>query len=405
MSKTSDDIKNEVQRTKPGVKVTEVVHLPKARSVFKVKFQASQMVRRCLEEGLLIFGQSFPINALSQDAYVSLAQCMRCYSFDHIMKHCPHPRTYQVCSNCSSKEHRYDRCASVFKKCLTCDGDHPTLAARCPNRKRMIQAKTKDIRDQSRVKSGVSYASAASTASTSNTSPQASPWKKPLPDQSVIINTALIQANIAEAASPGCFQRVLDLIYKANGLSPVIIPKEARMTTEITSHLKGNSTSNVNEVNSQQQTNTSSSDMDIDLRIIESDAEVQPGTSSATDDDNHISSRPTDQVGAIAKATPANTPKEVIATTKPRKLEGLKLYGPHSFNYAKAPTTRKLHDFIFKSKKLKYTYTEECEDAEMLMIDGKIDLTCAMMVSVNECVFKRIKSGFTHAEYTSSPVD
>ena len=138
MSKTSDEIKNEVQRTKPGVKVTEVVHLPKARSVFKVKFQASQMVRRCLEEGLLIFGQSFPIANLSQDTYVSLAQCMRCYSFDHIMKHCPHPRTYQVCSNCSSKEHRYDRCANVFKKCLTCDGDHPTLAARCPNRKRMI---------------------------------------------------------------------------------------------------------------------------------------------------------------------------------------------------------------------------------------------------------------------------
>lgn len=102
LGQSAEDIKKELERTKQGVKVVEVIKLPNAKTVFKVKLENSAMVKRCTNEGILLFSQSFPQRNLSSDVFVSLDQCMRCYDYTHVKKNCPKPDTYKICSNCSS---------------------------------------------------------------------------------------------------------------------------------------------------------------------------------------------------------------------------------------------------------------------------------------------------------------
>ena len=432
MAKSAEDLKAEIQRTKPNLKITEVVHLPKAKSVFKVKMESSLMVRRCLEDGLLIFGQSFPTTALSQDVFISLPQCMKCYSYDHVKKNCPQPDSYTICSNCSSTSHTYRNCASALKKCISCEGDHPTLAARCPTRKGMTQAKAKDLREQSRVRSGVSYASATFN---NNTRPQASPsaWKKPLADQTTIINTALIQANIADAAKPGCFQSVLDLIYKANGLTPVIIPKEARLTKEIASHLRGSTPANEPDTNPQQTTETNVNvastsrigadytnfmDMEItrtnDKRNRDSGSDSDPetnsppskmgrdsevtnqGTSSVSDQDMIESLTTVEQSEAPTAPHITTIPNGIPQVRRKRQVSGLLLYVPTGKALPKVFDHEKKKNRLFKQKLMKYSYTERIAEelVENLIKSDAIDLSAVQVIPVPQQTYDSIKQGF-----------
>ncbi|XP_066974256.1 uncharacterized protein [Macrobrachium rosenbergii] len=222
---SEEELKYEIEQ-RNQVKVTSIIKLPSTKTTFKVKLETTQMVRDCLIKGLLISGQSFPPRYLKQEIHVVPPQCMRCYSYEHIKKNCPMPSTYKICSICASDEHYWTDCNNqINHKCITCSGDHPTMAARCPIRKTLTKDQAKTIRNQqSQITSNKTFAQAtASTAPNSSIAPN----NNISLHQLTVINTAIITANLSESVEPGTFQTMMDAFYKANGLPLVKIPTEA----------------------------------------------------------------------------------------------------------------------------------------------------------------------------------
>ena len=169
---SDDEILAEFERVNQGMKVSRIIRLPNNMPVMKVKLDSVSMVQTSLINGIKLFSQHFPPRNLSQDVFVHIPQCMRCYSYEHVRKDCDKGEDFKICSSCSSAGHRYDKCSSGFLKCLSCGGEHPTMAARCPTRKAFVKTKTAEIR--SAAKSGrTSYASAASTSAPTTTSANA----------------------------------------------------------------------------------------------------------------------------------------------------------------------------------------------------------------------------------------
>ncbi|XP_068225475.1 uncharacterized protein [Palaemon carinicauda] len=228
-TQSADDLKHDIE-TRNNVKVSEVIKLPNTHSTFKIKLDTVQMVRDCLVKGLLISGQSFPPKFLRQEVHVTLPQCMRCYKYDHVKKDCPKPDTYKICSVCASVDHCWTECPNGSNhKCITCSGDHPTMAARCPTRKTMVKEQAKILRTQhSLTTPTISFAQATAPKANNSTANSALPVQNSLSLQQItVMNTAIIMANLSEAVEPGTYQSMVDAFYKANGLPLVKIPTEA----------------------------------------------------------------------------------------------------------------------------------------------------------------------------------
>ena len=56
-------------------------------------------------------------------------QCFKCYKFGHGKNSC---RNKDVCSKCSSSEHRHTECTESTPKCPNCDQAHDALNKKCP---------------------------------------------------------------------------------------------------------------------------------------------------------------------------------------------------------------------------------------------------------------------------------
>ncbi|XP_064109723.1 uncharacterized protein LOC135217685 [Macrobrachium nipponense] len=85
-----------------------------------------------------------------------------CYSYEHLYKECPKDKNYKICSECSSHDHTYRECKENTKKCVNCNQQHRTLAAKCPVRKALIKRKIQEIKANryatSTTNNGTSYA-------------------------------------------------------------------------------------------------------------------------------------------------------------------------------------------------------------------------------------------------------
>lgn len=344
---------------------------------------------------------------------------MRCYDYNHVKKDCPKPDTFVICSNCSSPDHNYQNCHSALFKCITCSENHPTLASRCPTRRAMVKNKAKQLRDQSRVRSGTSYASATVSGQPQPQTQQAhyaaAQQGNTNLDKSVIITTALLQANLCDAAEPGSYQRVLDSIYRENGLTPVIIPKDAQMTTKIYQMLNGqtpiastsgitaptmpttqedNTTQPMNEEISRPNAkrirdNNSDSDSDSQTETrppkITARAPSDAGDAGSQDLDLNI----TDEETNDDQALPPRAQKE-----QPKKV-GLRLYAPINASLPRVLTQNKIKDFLFKTSQVKYQYTEPCnpDDVKQMILQNKIPLLKTTIVPIQTDQFRKITSG------------
>ncbi len=81
---------------------------------------------------------SIPPHAIKVEEYIPILTCLKCYSLeDHATFQCPKPKDYNICSESSLKEHAWKVCSSnANKKSINCQGDHRTLANKCPHRKK-----------------------------------------------------------------------------------------------------------------------------------------------------------------------------------------------------------------------------------------------------------------------------
>ena len=132
-----EEIIGEIEDNVPEARdQVEGIYIMKNHSIIKVKFKKLSIAQKIKNEGLRMYGCNYRI--IENEKANIVKQCMRCYDYSHTKFDC---NKLQLCSECSSTEHTYDKCNSTFKKCTQCQGNHRTFAASCPIRKAALEKK------------------------------------------------------------------------------------------------------------------------------------------------------------------------------------------------------------------------------------------------------------------------
>lgn len=286
----------------------------------------------------------------------------------------------------------------------------------------MTKAKAQQLRTKVQTPSYASVAAVAGPSSKGVVNPsgpnQTNAWKGAPADHALIIHTALIQAHIAEAASPGCFQAVLDSIYKSNGLPRVIIPEDARMTKAIVKKNNGSmaGASTSADITTDNDNQSSSGDeMDLEMqrsakrdREGNSDSDSESLTPDRPSKVSHRATTPTEELSPSATPNnPTDEPQQPAALNQEQTgtadiskkrtyvRTGIKLYAPMSLGLAKVISQERLKDMI-ATQVLKYHYTEKlaADRVRKMIQDNEIDLTKLHINKVTKDKFRKITQGF-----------
>lgn len=245
-----EEIKTSIERENSWAKIDEVVKLPNTDTIIKIRFQTTQMAKKATDSGLFILFQSIPPETIEKEFFFSLIPCYRCYEYNHIIKDCPRSEQYKVCSECAAEGHTFRNCSETNKKCLNCNEDHRTLAARCPKRKQILKEKEKQERATARNRSATrtshpqqqSYAgmaassnrpAGAGSANDARTFYPENLFNSLPPNAAATIMSAILYAYTREAAEPGTFQAVMDDMYTLNNIPKVIFPSDVNASSVI----------------------------------------------------------------------------------------------------------------------------------------------------------------------------
>ena len=224
-----DELKNDIERRNDWAKVSDVIKIPNAPKLLKIKFENASMTKAACDKGILIYNQSFPPSSVERDIFIQLIPCYKCYKYDHKSEACITPNV-TLCSECAADDHIYRNCRSENKKCLNCKGNHRTFAARCPVRKNLINERKKEIRERSRSRSRsrsegrtptYSYAQATQRG-TNAVRGQIINFER---TDYVKIASSIVFAHIMEGVVPGSFHQNIKEMYKLNGLPEVKFPE------------------------------------------------------------------------------------------------------------------------------------------------------------------------------------
>ena len=201
-----------------------VIKIPNSSHLLKIIFGDTVTADRVVEKGLKIHFQLFEGKSIETEVFVAVVPCYRCYSYEHLKKHCPKDDSYKVCSNCGIVGHIFTDCKSNFSKCLNCEQAHRTLAAKCPVRNNIIKKKIKEKRERSRSVSrgkGGGGQVAPTPASVTRETLKAAK----LPENYLAVMAAAITlAEKREAEVPGIYQYIISEMLRANGIPDVIFP-------------------------------------------------------------------------------------------------------------------------------------------------------------------------------------
>ena len=216
----NEELKTDLERRNEWIKVTDIIKIPNAPKIIKVRVETTEMVKKAVESGLLIWNQSIPPTSIQKEIYVFLTICYKCYSFEHKTEDCPTPSVI-ICSECASPSHSYRDCTATVKKCINCQGEHRTLAAKCPIRKNLIKEKEKNIRERSRSRSRQRTYAEATSSKPKETVRETSGISR---EDQIKISSSIQYAHMVEGVLPGTFNITVAEMYRLNGLPQVKFP-------------------------------------------------------------------------------------------------------------------------------------------------------------------------------------
>ena len=219
----SEELKLDIERRNEWAKITEIIKIPTAPKILKLKLENTDMVSRAVEKGMLVYNQSIPPSFINKEIYVHLDLCYVCYAYDHKTPECQ-TSDLKICSECAQTGHRYNECTSSTKKCINCNGNHRTMAAKCPKRKELIRYKEREIRERSRSRSRSQNRAGTYAQAVSGGQVQHSGAVSLTRDDMVKIYSSITYAHMMEGVLPGTFHQNIEAMYKLNGLPPVKFP-------------------------------------------------------------------------------------------------------------------------------------------------------------------------------------
>ena len=218
----TEELKNDLERRNEWLKVNEVIKIPNVPKILKLRLETTEMVKKAEDSGILIWNQSIPPSSVQKEIYIFLNICYKCYSFEHKTENCPTPNVI-ICSECAAPSHTFRECTSTTKKCINCEGEHRTLAARCPIRKNLLKEKERNIRERSRSRSKSRQRTYAQATATTNekTKEVSSGITR---EDHVKIVSSITYAHLVEGILPGSFNTTIREMYRLNGLPQVKFP-------------------------------------------------------------------------------------------------------------------------------------------------------------------------------------
>ena len=143
-----ENIKEYITERNSWLKVESIVKLPTTSKIIKIKCETEAMAERAIKDGLYICHQYMRPEFIEKEIFVRIIPCYNCYEYEHLTKDCTKVKQ-TICTNCAEIGHLQDNCEKT-PKCINCEGQHRTLAAACPIRKRLIKEKGKVIRQRAR---------------------------------------------------------------------------------------------------------------------------------------------------------------------------------------------------------------------------------------------------------------
>ena len=195
--------------------VRKVIKIPNNDRLLKLIFETTNMADRAIEEGIQIKFQKFDSKSMEKEMFVAIIPCYRCYKYDHQRRHCKMPEDYRICSICAKVGHTYSACKEEEEKCINFYGNHRTLAARCPERKKIIKEKLKERRKHSIPRREITQNVVTEEIS-----------RTKLPENYLAVMAAAITiAERREAEIPGVYQYIMDEMLKANNIPLVKFPE------------------------------------------------------------------------------------------------------------------------------------------------------------------------------------
>ena len=209
---TGEEMLQEVERLHGWAKIAEVYKFPRSNTI-KITFRSSDMARKAMDDGLLMFGLTLPSYQMRMETYTPLIACNRCNEVEsHTTANCPKDADFRRCSECSAMGHIFRECTATEKKCLNCGGQHSARAMRCPVRKEAVKKKEEEQRART-VTPATTYAQATSTS--------INPFSEPMDMRGFL---CLLHAHLVNANQPGSFQQVFSESLRMNKLPDVQLP-------------------------------------------------------------------------------------------------------------------------------------------------------------------------------------
>ena len=88
------ELKSDIERRNEWATIVDIIKIPTAPKILKIKFETVEMVRRATEKGMLVYNQSIPPQFIQKEIYVHLDMCYICYSYQQKTNTCRLLRYY-----------------------------------------------------------------------------------------------------------------------------------------------------------------------------------------------------------------------------------------------------------------------------------------------------------------------
>lgn len=147
---TTQEIETEIQRANTYTEnmIENIFKFPN-QPMLKITFKQTSVAGKAKENGIRMFHMSIPPYQIEEEEYIPISTCMVCYTHEnHYTSQCPKGKEYKICSECGQEGHKWYTCSSTLKHCINCQGDHRTLAYKCPIRKEIHQNKRQELKEK-----------------------------------------------------------------------------------------------------------------------------------------------------------------------------------------------------------------------------------------------------------------